>query len=353
MTVKVIRHPPESVVCGICHGIKPAFLPKIPEGGKMSGKKNNGYKGKACKETRRTRTEANTHYKDTVFRMLFRDKGRLLGLYNAVSGKRYTDPDDLEIITLEGAVYMGMRNDLAFVIDFGLHLYEHQSTINNNMPLRFLLYVSAEYGKLVERKKLFEEKLAKIDTPHFMVFYNGTKACPERQELKLSDAFHVREDDPELELRVQVLNINEGYNEGLKEQCRTLKEYMQYVDKVRGYVKEMPVSEAVDRAVDECIEQDILKEFLLKEKAEVKRMSLLECDAELALEIAKESGEEKGMAKMLIEKTDAAMRNFHISLQEACQGLGHTLEEYEKAKEFLKNKEQSEEEVKSRHEIAL
>lgn len=82
-------------------------------------------------------------------------------------------------------------------------------------------------------------------------------------------------------------------------------------------------------------------------------MSLLECDAELALEIAKESGEEKGMAKMLIEKTDAAMRNFHISLQEACQGLGHTLEEYEKAKEFLKNKEQSEEEVKSRHDIAL
>lgn len=115
----------------------------------------------------------------------------------------------------------------------------------------------------------------------------------------------------------------------------------------------MTVSEAVDRAVDECIEQDILKEFLLKEKAEVKRMSLLECDAELALEIAKESGEEKGMAKMLIEKTDAAMRNFHISLQEACQGLGHTLEEYEKAKEFLKNKEQSEEEVKSRHDIAL
>lgn len=310
----------------------------------MSGKKNSGYKEKACKEIRRMKAgavrEANTHYKDTVFRMLFRDKGRLLGLYNAVSGKGYTEPDDLEIITLESAVYMGMRNDLAFVIDFGLHLYEHQSTVNNNMPLRFLLYVSAEYGKLVERKKLFEEKLVKIDTPHFMVFYNGTKACPERQELKLSDAFYVREDDPELELRVQVLNINEGYNEGLKEQCRTLKEYMQYVDKVRGYVKEMPISEAVERAVDECIEQDILREFLLKEKAEVKRMSLLECDAELALEIAKESGEEKGMAKMLIENVDTAMRNFKIGLQEACQGLGHTLEEYEKAKEFLKNKEQ-------------
>lgn len=316
----------------------------------MSGKKNSGYKEKVGKEIRWTEAvqareaEANTHYKDTVFRMLFRDKGRLLGLYNAVSGKGYTDPDELEIITLESTVYMGMRNDLAFVIDFGLHLYEHQSTVNNNMPLRFLLYVSAEYGKLVDRKKLFGEKLAKIDTPHFMVFYNGTKACPERQELKLSDAFRIREDNPELELRVQVLNINMGYNEVLKEQCRTLKEYMLYVDKVRSYVKEMPVSEAVDRAVDECIEQDILREFLQKEKAEVKRMSLLECNAELALEIAKESGEESGvakgmktgMAKMLIEKTDAAMRNFHISLQEACQGLGHTLEEYEKAKELIK-----------------
>ncbi len=344
----------------------------------MSKKKNTKDKG----------VNANTHYKDTVFRMLFKDKKRLLGLYNAVSGKHYTNPEELEIVTLESSTYMGMKNDLAFVVDFGLYLFEHQSTINYNMPLRFLLYISSEYGKLVGRRKLYEEKLTKIATPHFMVFYNGTKTCAECRELKLSDAFLVREETPELELRVQVLNINKGFNEDLKEQCKTLGEYMQYVDKVRNYAKEMSINHAVDRAVDECIEQDVLREFLQKEKAEVKHMSLLEYDAELALEIAKESAAErgfeegtakglaegtakglaegtakglakglaegtaKGLAKglaeglmkgksdMLVKNINSAMRNFHIDLSEACRGLGVTVEEYEKAKELLENEKE-------------
>lgn len=320
------------------------------------------------KDTKGKEISANTHYKDTVFRMLFKDKTRLLGLYNAVSGKNYTNPEELEIVTLESSTYMGMKNDLAFVIDFGLYLFEHQSTINNNMPLRFLLYISSEYGRLVGQKKLYKEKVTKIATPHFMVFYNGTKACAESQELKLSDAFLVREEDPELELRVQVLNINEGFNANLKKQCKTLGEYMQYVDKVRNYVKKMSINDAVDRAVDECIEQDVLREFLQKEKAEVKHMSLLEYDAELALEIAKESAAErgfeegtakglaKGMAKglakglakgmvkgksdMLVKNINSAMLSFHIDLPEACRGLGVTVEEYVKAKEFLENEEE-------------
>ena len=246
------------------------------------------------------------------------------------------------------------------------------STINYNMPLRFLLYISSEYSKLVGRRKLYEEKLTKIATPHFMVFYNGTKTCAECRELKLSDAFLVREETPELELRVQVLNINKGFNEDLKEQCKTLGEYMQYVDKVRNYAKEMSINHAVDRAVDECIEQDVLREFLQKEKAEVKHMSLLEYDAELALEIAKESAAErgfeegtakglakglaegtaKGLAKglaeglmkgksdMLVKNINSAMRNFHIDLSEACRGLGVTVEEYDKAKELLENEKE-------------
>lgn len=137
-------------------------------------------------------------------------------------------------------------------------------------------------------KDLYKRSLIQIPAPHFVVFYNGAEKCREQEELKLSDAFQTREENPELELRVQVLNINEGYNGKLKEQCGTLAEYMQYVEKVRKHLKAMELEEAVDKAVDECIRQDILKEFLLKNKAEVKRMSIYEYDEELARQVIRE-----------------------------------------------------------------
>ena len=94
----------------------------------------------------------NRNYKDTVFRMLFSDRKNLLSLYNAISGAHYDNPEMLEIVTLENAIYMGMKNDLAFIIDTELFLYEHQSTYNPNMPLRDLFYISSEYQKLVDKK---------------------------------------------------------------------------------------------------------------------------------------------------------------------------------------------------------
>lgn len=241
-------------------------------------------------------TPANRNYKDTVFRMLFKDRERLLGLYNAVSGRNYKDPGKLEIVTMENAIYVAMRNDLAFLVDLGLYLYEHQSTNNRNMPLRFLQYVSAEYEKLLAPNDLYRDKLVRIPPPHFLVFYNGTAACPEQQELRLSDAFLTKEEEPELELRVKVLNINGGYNEDLKEQCRTLGEYMQYVTKVRSYAKDMPIEEAVDRAVEESIRQGILREFLLQNKAEVTKMSIFEYDDEAVKQALKEDAYEDGKA---------------------------------------------------------
>ena len=265
-------------------------------------KKKNGRKGSAIRTAARKKYEggrqfdvkANNHYKDTVFRMLFREKRELLELYNAVSGRCYTDPKRLEIVTLEGAVYLGMKNDLAFLIDMNLYLFEHQSTVNRNMPFRFLQYVSAEYGKLTVSENLYGSKLIRIPAPHFMVFYNGTGKCAEREELKLSDAYLTGENSPELELRVEVLNINEGFNEELKGACRTLKEYMLYVEKVRGYAESSSIDEAVDKAVDECISHGILREFLLRNKAEVKRMSIFEYDEEAVRRVWKEEGYEEG-----------------------------------------------------------
>lgn len=272
---------------------------------KRHGKKiTAGTGAKSGQISGRVKGRTNRKYKDTVFRMLFREKKALLELYNAVSGRSYKNSESLEIVTLESAVYMGIKNDLAFLVDMNLYLFEHQSTVNRNMPLRFLQYVSAEYEKLVILENLYHKKLVKIPAPHFVVFYNGTESYGERTELRLSDAFQSPESDPELELRVQVLNINKGFNESLKEACRMLKEYMQYVDKVRNYTKSMPIDEAVDRAVDECIMQGILKEFLLKNKAEVRRMSIFEYNEEAARRVirdeAYEDGKAEGMAKSIL-----------------------------------------------------
>lgn len=245
--------------------------------------------------------KANLHYKDTVFRMLFRDKERLLGLYNAVGGRNYTDADELEIVTLESAVYMGVKNDLAFLIDLNLYLFEHQSTLNPNMPLRFLQYVSAEYEKLLVSENLYGETLVQVPAPHFVVFYNGTRPCKEYQELRLSSAFRTVEKNPQLELWIQVLNINAGFNEKLKEQCRTLKEYMLYVEKIRSYAKEMPIDGAVNLATDECIREGVLRDFLLENKAEVTKMSIFEYDEEAVRRVLKKEAYENGYTEGHIE----------------------------------------------------
>ena len=211
---------------------------------------------------------ANRKYKDTVFKMLFSDKYRLLELYNAVSGRHYVNPDELQIVTLENAVYMGMKNDMAFLLDTGIYLYEHQSTINPNMPLRDLFYISSEYNGFVDMKSLYTSTVQKLSAPNFVVFYNGEEAMEDRCEYRLSGAFEPKVDNPALELIVTVLNVNYGRNPVLMEQCRTLADYAQYVALVRKYKAELGSLEAaVRRAVDECIRNDVLADFLRKNRA--------------------------------------------------------------------------------------
>ena len=220
------------------------------------------------------------NYKDTVFRMLFSDRKNLLSLYNAVSGTHYEDPEKLEIVTLENAIYMGMKNDLAFIIDTDLFLYEHQSTYNPNMPLRDLFYISSEYQKLVDKRSLYSSVLQKIPAPQFIVFYNGTEKEKDSWVNHLSEAFENLSGAPKLELEVLTININEGHNSELMEQCQTLREYAQYVACVRRYAKEFELNEAVKLAVDECIRNNILSEFLRANKSEVISMSIFEYDKE-------------------------------------------------------------------------
>ena len=236
------------------------------------------------------------NYKDTIFRMIYRDKKELLALYNAVNGTHYDNPDELEITTLENAIYMNMKNDVSCIMDMRMNLYEHQSTVNPNIPLRDLFYVARLYEKLTIGKDIYSSKRIMLPTPKFITFYNGANLQPERKIMKLSDSFQ-REEDVNLELIVIQLNINPGYNEELKAGCPSLYQYMCYVEKVRTYKEEMPIESAVTIAVDECIAEDILADFFRKNKAEAIQMSIFEYDEELHKKTLLEEGFEKGLER--------------------------------------------------------
>ncbi len=236
-----------------------------------------------------------SNYKDSMFRMLYLDKKELLSLYNAVNGTQYTNEDELEINTLRNAIYMNIKNDVSFLFNFQVNLYEQQSTVNPNMPLRDLFYVSDLLQNYVKDFDLYGRGLVKIPAPRFIVFYNGKEKQPECKVYKLSDAFSKKQDEPELELIVTVLNINAGNNAELLGRCKTLREYMQYIERVRKYAMQMPIEEAVECAITECIEEGILAEFLKRNRAEAIKVSIYEYNEELHLANVRREGYEEGM----------------------------------------------------------
>ena len=243
-----------------------------------------------------TESPVNRLYKSRIFAMLYQDKKELLDLYNAISGKHYEDPELLEINTLENAIYMTMRNDLSFLIDFRLSLYEHQSTYSPNLPLRDLFYISDLYSGMVKDENLYGIKLVQIPAPQFVIFYNGMNEMPDRTVLRLSDAYSVKEENPALELTAVMLNINRGHNEKLKGLCKSLKDYSEYTARVREYADTMPISEAVEQAICECIQEGILAEFLKQNRAEAKQVSIYEYDEEKHMRQERETFWEDGWA---------------------------------------------------------
>ncbi len=255
------------------------------------------------------------NYKDTVFRMIFKDPGELLSLYNAVNGTHYDNPEELEVTTLENAIYMkavsprykigeSIKNDVSCVLDMWMNLYEHQSTVNPNIPLRDLFYTARLYENIIIKKDTYSSKPIMLPAPKFITFYNGVEKQPERRIMKLSDSYE-RQGEINLELTVVQLNINSGYNEELKKNCPILCQYMKYVEKVRAYKEIMPIEKAVRKSVDECIAEGILKDFLIKHKAEAVQMSIFEYDEELhertLIEEGIERGRVEGKAESILE----------------------------------------------------
>lgn len=244
-----------------------------------------------------TMLPVNRTYKSTIFIMLFEDRNNLLELYNAMSGKHYTDPELLEINTLENAIYMSIRNDISFLIDGRLSLYEHQSTYSPNLPLRFLFYISHLYSRMTKDRNLYGSKTVRIPAPEFVIFYNGRAEMPERHILKLSDMYNTkdRKRRAKLELEAVMLNISREYNQKLKAACKTLREYAIYTDKIRKYADEMDLDDAVEHAIRECITEGVLKDFLEKHRAEAKEMSIFEYDQEKHMQQEREDAWKGGL----------------------------------------------------------
>ena len=177
-----------------------------------------------------------------------------------------------------------------------MQLYEHQSTVNPNMPLRNLFYVSDLLQKYIyeEGIDIYSRKQIKIPTPKFVVFYNGDEEQPERKEIRLSKAFSANTGETNMELVVLQININKGQNEELKAACKTLQEYAEFTERAREHRKEMELEDAIRTTIDECIRDGILKDFLLKNKAEVYHMCLYEFDVELHERVLREEEREEG-----------------------------------------------------------
>ena len=271
--------------------------------------------------------KAANDYKDRLFRMIFNDKEKLLELYNAMNGSDYKDASELQVVTLENAIYLSMKNDVAYVLHDELFLYEQQSTKNANMPLRCLFYASDTYSVLVKDKNIYGTKMLPLPSPTFVVFYNGKQKMDEEGELRLSDAFVKKQEIPNLEVIVKVKNINMGNSRELFEKCRPMRDYMIFVDKVRRYSREQPLEDAVERTIRECMEEDVMADFLKRNRAEVVEMCLYEYDEEKQREFDREEGREEGRDAERIAVARRMLKSHKLSYVEVAEIVGLTVEE--------------------------
>jgi len=249
----------------------------------------------------------NSQYKDSVFSLLFSDPDVLRELYCALENVTLPPDTPVTINTLQNVLFMDSINDISFEIGGRLVvLLEHQSSINPNMGLRFLMYIAKIYETMNERRVLYSTKLARIPQPEFFVLYNGLAPFPDEQILKLSDAFMdarelgIPKQDPSLELTVRVLNINDGRNAELLSSCKALGEYSEFVAQERSFERQLgDRQKAMQAAVRYCLDRGILRSFMEKHSREVLRMRITEWNTEEAKVVWYEEGVEDGIEKGL------------------------------------------------------
>lgn len=233
----------------------------------------------------------NFQHKDRFFKKVFSEKKDLLSLYNAINDTAYDDPEMIEINTIDNFIFMGMKNDVSCIIADVMNLYEQQSTINPNMPLRGFLYQAELYRKLFgNHTDLYSSRMINLPKPQFIVFYNGTDDEPDERIMRMSDAYVGQAKyEPSIECSAVLLNINYGHNRELMEKCKKLQGYSILIHRIRENIKSgMEKKAAVVVAVDSCIEDDILKDILEPHRTEATNMILEEYNEDLHIKNEKE-----------------------------------------------------------------
>lgn len=258
----------------------------------------------------------NIKYKDRLFRLLFgaeTSKENILQLYNALNNTAYNNPNDVELCTIDDVIYIKMKNDVAIILDSYLSLWEQQSSYNPNMPLRGLMYFSKLYDKYIEANKLniYGSKLVKIPTPKYIVFYNGRNGTEAIEELKLSDAFIHSDTSNKFQWTATMYNLNAGKNDDLLKNCKPLADYMTLVNYIREYQKTCDLAYAVDMAIDQCIKEDVLADFLRSHRAEVRDMCITEYNEETFVNGIRAEGIEEGIEEGLRRSILSMLKRGH------------------------------------------
>jgi hypothetical protein len=245
-------------------------------------------------------SKLNRNYKAGVFTHLFGNPRNELDLYNAFSPVQYPPDTPVTDLTLADALYMDRINDLSFSVDNKLAIFfEAQASINENIPVRYLIYSGRVYEKLIDSKVLYSERRIMIHRPEFYVLYNGVKAFPEKMIYRLSDSFfRPAGGETALELAVTVYNVNRGFNEDIVKRSKNLFGYVTLVSKIRENEQTgMERPQAVKKAIKECLESDILAEYLKNHASEVSNMLLQEWKWEDAKAVWEKEAEARGEAR--------------------------------------------------------
>ena len=290
------------------------------------------------------------NYKDSVFVDLFAHditaKENFISLYNALHGTNLdAKTTEIQPVMIEKVLYMKYYNDVAMLVDGKIVvMIEHQSTINENMPFRFLEYIARIYEKITNLKEKFERKLIKLPVPEFYVFYNGKEDFPSESEMKLSDAFikldenldynsdlkkHIEKHNFPLEICVKVININVDKENPVLTRCEALKEYSEFMEQVRFNV-ENKIPEALTVAIKQSIKQGFLSEYLSRKSTEVENMLLTEYDYDTDIAVQRQEAYEDGMEQGSHQKAIETAKNLltmSLSIENIAKATGLTIEE--------------------------
>ena len=293
-------------------------------------------------------------YKSRLFSFIFgreEHKEWTLSLYNAINGTSHTNPDDITINTIEDVIYLGMKNDLSIIVSEVVNLYkkmemyEQQSSYNSNMPVRQFMYAGKSYDKYIyiNRFNRYGTKLIPLPIPKLVVFYNGTTEKPDDIILSLDDAYKAEirrnlteiineadieaeverlfnEADPDIRVKVRMININYGHSKDILEACKPLKEYSWFVEQIRANNK-LDIENAISRAIDEMPDGFEIKNYIAANRAEVMDMCLTEYNEAETMNLFREEGRQEGLQESLINSIKNIMETLNLSSQEAMNAL--------------------------------